>query len=185
MLGLALLTGSIHVQAAAPPPVVGAEPIAASWKRHSYSFQFIGYTSTYSCDGLADKLKELLLAAGARKDVKSVPHCSSNWGTPDKLASAELTFYSLEPQADAGASVVKSAIGAWRSVQFTVRSPTDLERGDCELVAQFRQHLLPLFTTRNQVDTTNCVTHDVLGSHVDLRFETLAAAPISDAARRP
>src|SRR5258708_4005214 len=36
------------------------------WQKHEYSFVFMGFTSTYSCDGLADKLKLLLTAAGAR-----------------------------------------------------------------------------------------------------------------------
>ena len=38
---------------------------AGIWQKHEYSFVSMGFTSTYSCDGLADKLKRLLLAAGA------------------------------------------------------------------------------------------------------------------------
>src|SRR5258708_39799622 len=41
------------------------------WQKHEYSFQFLGFTSTYSCDGLASKLKVLLIAAGARAEAKS------------------------------------------------------------------------------------------------------------------
>src|ERR1700689_2245195 len=53
-----------------------AEPSAADaeqgvWQKHEYSFQFLGFTTTYSCDGLASKLKDLLIAAGARADAKS------------------------------------------------------------------------------------------------------------------
>ena len=57
-----------------------------TWQSHKYSFQFLGFTTTYSCDGLADKLRIVLLAAGARSDVKSVPGaCASGFGRPDKF----------------------------------------------------------------------------------------------------
>ena len=64
----------------------------------------MGFTTTYSCDGLADKLRMLLLAAGARADVKSQPGaCAAPFGRPDKFARADLTFSTLAP-ADAGAA---------------------------------------------------------------------------------
>src|SRR5271156_6123326 len=68
------------------------------WQQHKYSFVFMGFTTTYSCDGLADKIKVLLIAAGARRDVKSQPGaCASGFGRPDKFARADLTFYTLAP----------------------------------------------------------------------------------------
>jgi len=68
------------------------------WQKHEYSFAYMGFTSTYSCDGLADKLKLLLVAAGARQDAKSQPGaCASGFGRPDKFARADLTFYTLTP----------------------------------------------------------------------------------------
>src|SRR5579859_3894759 len=66
------------------------------WQKHEYSFVFLGFTSTYSCDGLADKIKLLLTAAGARNDSKSQPSvCANGFGRPDKFARADLTFYTL------------------------------------------------------------------------------------------
>src|SRR6202051_4602650 len=104
------------------------------WQKHQYSFQFMGFTSTYSCDGLADKIKVLLLAAGARHDVKSTPGaCASGFGRPDKFARADLTFYTLAPGAPPEGKPVD---GQWRPVFFTNRSPRELAVGDCELVEQ-------------------------------------------------
>src|ERR1700722_5303760 len=69
-----------------------------TWQKHEYSFVFMGFTSTYSCDGLADKLKRLLLAAGARADAKAqAGPCASDFGHPDKLARSDLVFYTLMP----------------------------------------------------------------------------------------
>src|SRR5580698_6865759 len=57
------------------------------WQKHEYNFQFLGFTTTYSCDGLANKLKVLMIAAGARADAKSTSGgCSRGYGVPDKFA---------------------------------------------------------------------------------------------------
>lgn len=149
------------------------------WQKHEYSFRYMGVTSTYSCDGLADKLKLLLVAAGARHDAKSQPGaCARGFGRPDKFASASLVFYTLAPEAAAGASSEPEPVAAvWRSVALSARSPRDLALGDCEVVEQFVSNVLPMFTTRNLVNRTTCVPHQLAGSNIDLRFESLAAAP--------
>jgi hypothetical protein len=140
---------------------------------------FLGFTTTYSCDGLADKLKELLIAAGARADVKSFPGaCAASFGRPDKFARADLTFYVLAPLDNQAGSNQTPVDGIWRSVTFANRSPRDLLIGDCELVEQFRdQVLVHMFTTRNVVSHTTCIPHQDSGSVIDLQFESLVAAP--------
>jgi hypothetical protein len=146
------------------------------WQKHEYRFNFIGFTTTYSCDGLADKLKLLLLAAGARADAKAAPAaCAKGFGRPDKFASAYLTFYTL---ATPGADRVNDppmVDGSWRPVKFMSRSPSQLGSGDCELIEQFRDHVLPMFTVRDIDDKTTCVPHQVSG--YSLAFESLALPP--------
>jgi hypothetical protein len=165
-----LASGAALADDSSPAPQPGA------WQSHKYSFQFMGFTSTYSCDGLADKLRKLLLAAGARADVKSQPGaCASGFGRPDKFARADLTFYTLAP-ADASADG-KPVSGVWRPVTFANYSPRDLTIGDCELVEQFRSQVLPMFTTRNVASNTSCIPHQVSGSTIDLKFEAFAALP--------
>jgi hypothetical protein len=148
-----------------------------TWQSHKYSFQFLGFTSTYSCDGLADKLRILLLAAGARADVKSVPGaCASEFGRPDKFARADLTFYTLAP-ADSGTAAGGGVQGVWRPVAFTAHQPRELGLGDCELVEQFRQQVLPMFATRDVLGNSTCIPYQESGSNIDLRFESFAAVP--------
>ncbi len=161
------------------------EPSAAAadrgvWQKHEYSFAYMGFTTTYSCDGLADKIKVLLIAAGARRDAKSRPGaCASGFGRPDKFARADLTFYTLAPAGPATSSDSKQVDASWRPVTFAARSPRDLATGDCELIEQFRSNVLPMFTTRNVADHTACVPHQESGSIINLQFESLAAAPHS------
>jgi hypothetical protein len=148
------------------------------WQKHEYSFVFMGFTSTYSCDGLADKIKVLLIAAGARQDAKSFPGaCANGFGRPDKFARANLTFYTLVPSGTDTPPGSKQVNGVWRPVSFAHRSPRELSTGDCELVEQFRNNVLPMFTTRNVDDHTTCVPHQDSGSLISLRFESFTAAP--------
>ena len=147
------------------------------WQKHEYSFQFMGFTTTYSCDGLADKLKLLLTASGARSDVKArAGACASGFGRPDKFARADLTFYTLAP-ADSPASDPKPVDGTWIPVTVASHQPRDLGTGDCELVEQFRSNVLGMFTTRNVESHTTCVPHQLSGSTIDLKFESFAAPP--------
>ena len=148
------------------------------WQKHQYSFVFMGFTSTYSCDGLADKIKLLLIAAGARNDAKSWPGaCAQGFGRPDKFARADLTFYTLAPGGSDTSSGSKQVDGVWRPVTFADRSPRELSTGDCELVEQFRNNVLPMFTTRNVEYHTTCVPNQESGSLISLRFESFTAAP--------
>ncbi len=112
-------------------------PEAGVWQKHQYNFNFMGFTSTYSCDGLADKLKVLLTAAGARKDSKAEPGaCANGFGRPDKFARATLTFYTLAPDSEAangGSSGDQAAVsGSWRTITLGDRQPSTLHVGDCE-----------------------------------------------------
>ncbi|HEY2678431.1 MAG TPA: hypothetical protein VGI65_15765 [Steroidobacteraceae bacterium] len=159
-----------------------SSPVAGVWQEHKYSFVFMGFTSTYSCDGLASKLKLLLIAAGARADAKALPGgCASGFGRVDKFASADLTFYTLVPAADApptgtpAAATGPSVNGIWRPVALSRYRPRDLQLGDCELVEQFKSNVLPKFTTRNIVDQTTCVPHQLSGTSFNLTFESFAA----------
>jgi len=157
-----------------------SEPLmAGSWQKHQYTFQYMGFTSTYSCDGLAYKLKVLLLAAGARADVKSEPGaCAASWGRPDKFARADLTFYTLAPlAAEASDAGEKPVSGRWRAVAFANRSPRELAIGDCEVVEQFRTNLLPMFATRNIDAHTTCIPHQESGSVINLKFDVFAPPP--------
>ena len=166
------MTGFADAPASATPPDRGV------WQKHQYSFVFMGFTSTYSCDGLADKIRVLLMAAGARRDSKSRPGaCASGFGRPDKFARADLTFYTLAPVTDTASSDGKPIDGTWRPVSFSTRSPRELSAGDCELVEQFRNNVLPMFTTRNVANHTTCIPHQESGSSINLQFESFSAAP--------
>jgi hypothetical protein len=147
------------------------------WQKHDYNFQYLGFTTTYSCDGLASKLKVLLIAAGARADAKSVSAgCSPGYGVPDKFARANLKFHTLAPIGN-GENTSPPINGVWRSVVIADRSPREVAPGDCELIEQFRDKVLPMFTTRNVDNRMTCVPNQVSGSVINLKFEVFTGVP--------
>lgn len=157
-----------------------------TWQKHQYSFAFLGFTTTYSCDGLAGKLKKLLIAAGARADAKSEPGaCAAGFGRPDKFARADLTFYTLAPLANSTAGADTPVEGMWRPVAFATRSPRELAIGDCELVEQFHNFLLPMFAVRNVVSNMTCIPYQESGTVIDLKFESFVAVPAKKPAAVP
>jgi hypothetical protein len=153
------------------------DPEQGVWQQHEYSFQFLGFTTTYSCDGLASKLKVLLIAAGARADAKSTSAgCVGGYGSPDKFARANLKFYTLAPIGN-GENASPPINGVWHSVAIADRSPREVAPGDCELIEQFRDKVLPMFTTRNVDNRMTCVPNQVSGSVINLKFEVFAGLP--------
>jgi hypothetical protein len=170
ILGLLLCGVLVSRHGAADEPTK-----AGVWQNHKYSFTFTGFTTSYSCDGLAGKLKVLLIAAGARADAKAYPGVCGKFGQVDKISSADLDFYTLAPASSATEG--ERIAGAWRSVSLAERSPRELERGDCELTDQFKARVLPLFTTREVVDQTTCIPNQAAGTVINLKFESFTAAP--------
>jgi hypothetical protein len=177
-MGAAAAACVVAGAAFADPPAAPAEHSPGVWQKHEYSFQYMGFTSTYSCDGLADKLKILLVAAGARADAKANPGaCAAGFGRPDKFARADLSFYTLAPDGAAAAADAKPVDGAWRPVSISPRSPRGLQIGDCEIVEQFTSLVLPMFTTRNVASKTACVPTQESGSDINLQFDAFVAVP--------
>ena len=153
------------------------DPAPGVWQKHEYSFQFLGFTATYSCDGLASKLKVLLIAAGARADAKSTSdNCAGGYGSPDTFARANLKFYTLAPTGN-GENAGPPSNGAWHSVMIAERSPREVGPGDCELIEQFRDKVLPMFTTRNVDNRMTCIPNQFSGSVINLKFEVFAGLP--------
>jgi len=177
LAGVGLMAGNVlgasaagGAGAAAPSATSPTE--AGSWLPHTYQFHFMGFTATYSCDGLGDKLQLLLRLAGARADAKVTPLCARGYGVPDKLAEAQVVFSTLQP-----ASAASGVAGTWRHVELAPRHPFELQAGDCELVEQFRDTLLPMFATRNLKNQITCVPHQESGSNFSLSFDVLAPVP--------
>src|SRR5664279_122525 len=92
------LAGAAVTPAAESPPASPAPPVAAQWKAQRLDFSYTGFTTRYTCDGLEDKVRQILLEFGARKDLKvRATGCESGPRGPDypsRFAWVNAEFYS-------------------------------------------------------------------------------------------
>jgi len=183
ILAMALACGTL----AAAPAVAESADIAANWQRHDIEFTYMGFTTRYSCDGLRDKMKVLLRHAGARPDFKvSTRACADGPGRVTPFPRVRLVFFTPAVPELGQRELGEPAVARWRPVVFVRRQPRELEVGDCELVEQFRDRVLPSFTTREVAADIHCIPHQLSGSSFSLRFKVLEGLPEPDApAKKP
>jgi hypothetical protein len=184
---LAAAAASRSAWAAEAPQAAAAAAAAgqpATWVEHDYDFDYMGFTTHYSCDGLREKVRHILLALGARPDLNiSSGGCVDRTDRRDLLArfdrtpSLRIHMATLQPAGPQGASpATGGAQGAWREISFT--GADRLDPSDCELVQELTRQIVPLFTVRNVQTNAVCVPHQSPIS-LSLRLEafSLAVAP--------
>lgn len=154
----------------APAPV---EWTAAEWIPKEVRFTYQGFTTHYSCDGLRDKVRQVLLDLGARPDLSVRQMACPSTGRPDPFPGVLIKMQVLKP---AETSAVESVPAQWTSVDLKLNREALAEAGDCELLEQIKQRLLPLFTTRNVEYNSNCVPHQLSPGGTWLRAEVLVSA---------
>ena len=112
---LAALAGAATFAA---PVAQAAEP--AAWKDHDLVLDYFGFTTRYSCDGLRDRVRTVLLQLGARPDLSiSTSGCLHPGGGVELFPSVHVHFASLQPTVApaSGAQVVAGpASGAQAAV---------------------------------------------------------------------
>ncbi len=166
--GLALAGTALAADSAVEP---------GSWQPHKLTFNYIGISPTYSCEGLQQNLSYLLSRAGVRLDGPVVPEsCPRGFGQPSSLVSARLRFSNLKPVGDGDSNAGGATVpGTWR--QVTIQPQTSdftLHGGDCELVQEFKDVVLPLLAVRNVKSNLFCIPHQTNGFQFSLSFQVFA-----------
>src|SRR5271167_2806683 len=160
--------------AAAEPPAV-----ASTWQHRSATFHYFGIIARYSCAGIEDHVRALLLHFGARADLtvkaKGCPHEIA----PGRVASLDADFYTLAPAADASAPDTVQA--RWTAVVVNPWRPIIMSDGDCELLAQMKDLIADNFTLRGLSYRTDCVPQEING--FSIKAQALKALPATAAAR--
>jgi hypothetical protein len=169
--------------------------VAAVWTPKTLRFVYLGFTAKFSCDGLADRVKSVLLVLGARKDLQVSPSsCSTPFGRPDPFPGVTIKMNVLEP-ADSGASKGATNTAAngkppaetvpahWKPVDVNAALARDplWQAGQCELLEQIKQSILPQFSARNVEYRSTCVPNQLTVGGTQLKAEML----VPDAAKGP
>lgn len=160
----ALLTGG---------PVLAAakDTVAAVWVPKKTRFIYQGFTTRYTCSGLRDEVAHLLRKLGAQDlHVEEVP-CSSRPGVPSPFPGVTVTMRVLVPASSPEASRHKSAAAPvqahWQEVVLMPSNAGFDSQGNCELIEEFKESFLPLFSTRNVKYESTCVPYQLtMGTHL-------------------
>ncbi len=169
---------------------IGAETQPAEepavWTRHEVDFQYMGFTTRYTCGGLKSKVKLLLKHMGVRDDVKILERgCEYGFQKVADFPRLKITFWAPTRPEMGDKDPGEPVLGVWKPVTIKRNSPKGLEMGDCELVEIFRDRVIPKFVTRDVQGDIHCIPHQLVGNRIDLQFEVLTGVQsVDDAAAR-
>ena len=155
-----------------PAPDASAEPARelAVWVPMQLSFVYPHSTTEYSCDGLAARMKSLLLKLGARPDLDVRGYGCTRLTGPDPLAGVKIRMNVLE------AAGPRPGLGAhWKRVDLLGDRDILEAAADCELIEQVAQKVLPLFTVRNVDYNATCQARNPLPGSTRLTADVLVA----------
>lgn len=160
---------AVDAAAAAPVPT---EP--AVWTQKEVQFTYMGFTTHYTCDGLRDTVREMLVQLGARKsDLKVYEQPCSRPDRPDPFPGVKITMSVLQPAPATPNGDSPVVEGYWKPIKLPFRATNLDAAGQCELLEQFKQQVLPLFTTRNVDLHAGCVPHQLEPLGTALKAEVL------------
>ena len=148
--------------------------LPAVWKTREFTFNFLGFTSRYSCVGLRDQVEQALLTLGARHDLIVTPYPCIGLGKPEFAPSLQIKLSALEP---APTTATDGTVETrWKTV--SLGGPGKLNPDECELADQITREILPLFTTRNLKTKNDCVPHQESTGSILLTVDVLV--PVKD-----
>jgi hypothetical protein len=176
---LASAAAATSLLAAVPSLAAAQDSVAAVWVPKHVQFLYQAFTSYYSCDGLRDKIRTMLEALGAQ-DLKVREYSCVNPSGPSLFPGVRVDMRVLVPASSAEAAKAKDAGSPvqahWKQVVLMPSNAPVNEQGNCELIEQFKETFLPLFTTRHVDYESTCIPHQVtLGTH--LSAEVLMPPP--------
>jgi hypothetical protein len=174
LCGWPLISPAAETAAAAP-----AEIVAGAWQHHTVTFNYVGFTSQYTCSGLEGRVRQILLHLGARKDLHvSAVGCPGPFDSPSRTAWVRTDFYTLAPAADsAGTDTVHAR---WTSLEVTPLRPSFMGDGDCELVDEMKDLITQNFSLRDVEYRTRCVPHEISPDSYAVKGQALRAVPTAN-----
>jgi hypothetical protein len=173
LVSAAFLAATATAQAADGVSPAPSEP--SVWQHHHATIDYYGITARYTCDGLEDKVRALLLYFGARADLKvRAIGCAHGLDRPSRITLVNADFDSLAA-ADAGAS--QTVPGQWVNLTLMPRRPTWMGDGECELMDQLKDLLTKSFSMRNMDYRTSCFPNEITIADYDIKGQILKAAP--------
>jgi len=170
------------------------ETVKAVWQVQDIHFQYIGFTTQYSCDSLRDKMREVLKQLAVREDtLVSVAGCTEMSG-PAKNPSLRIVVAHAVPEAGFKPGEKRAELLALMQRKSKTAVPGDEPfdavlrtvvlksksglgsgaAGDCELLEQTRRFLLPKLGVKVVKDDMRCTPYQGSVGTQSLAVEVLA-----------
>jgi hypothetical protein len=162
-------TGCSSTPQPSTPPAV----TLASWQHHHATFYYYGLTSLYTCDGLKEKVRQILLYLGARPDLKVETTACARLVAPVHSAYVTADFDTLTVANSSTSPTVK---GYWKPFVVAPHRPYFMGVGECELINQMKPSIIAGFSLRDLHYDTSCFPRSVTIADYGVKGETLQTA---------
>jgi hypothetical protein len=177
------------------------ETVRAVWNVQEIYLPYFGLTTHYSCDGLYDKMREILKDLSVRSDfVVNISGCTELTG-PVRSPTVHMVIANAVPATD---DVAKAFAADPKRAKLLARlqrkSKTPISdqafdavvkqvvlhakdrinagvAGDCELMEQVRRDVLPKLGAKVLKDNMHCTPHQGIAGNPQIELELLVAAP--------
>lgn len=141
---------------------------ASTWQHHKAKFDYFGFTSAYTCDGLEGKVGMILKFFGARDPKVDASGCPRGPQSLSHSVWVNVEFDTLAAApADAPAGEIVQA--RWTPFRLNGQRPFFMDEGDCELIDAMKPMLVANFSLRNLSYAAVCTPHEV--SFADFRVD--------------
>jgi hypothetical protein len=168
---------AVAAETAADAP---AEVLSSEWQHRQLSFAYSGFTTLYTCDGLEDHVRQIMLYLGARKDLKVRATGCPGPNSPSRSAFVNVDFHSLVPASGGpapGGPAPTTLNGHWTPLELTPRRPNFMGDGDCELIQAMKDFITKNFTLRAVEYRTSCYPNEVTLDGFSVKGQALRALP--------
>jgi hypothetical protein len=180
MLAVGLGVSAAQASDTASVPALSVAPPAAQWVERKLDYTYMGFTDKFTCDGLRDTVRDVLLALGARKrDLKVQERGCTRFNGVEPFPGVAATFSVLAPLTPDDIGKVgdtKSQPTQWHSVDLVRLTRSGVDSAPCELLEQLKNKALPLFTIRNLKFRAACVPHQESLGDIDFSVDVLRPA---------
>jgi hypothetical protein len=143
---------------------------SAVWVQKEVNFRYVGFATKYSCDGLEDRVRRILLQLGARDDLKMTGYGCMGVNSPETTPGVRIVMHVLQP---ASATAGQTVAAHWKTVDLLADRDLLDAAHDCELVSQLDRDVLPLFAPRRVDYSAACSVNTPLVGGTRLKVDVL------------
>ena len=177
IVGVAGAALSLSVATAAMQPSTASEVgqgAPAAWQSYDLNFHYFGFTTYYSCSGLENRLEQILREMGADQDLRVSASGCFGAGDIGNMLSARIRVRMPVAPSESQPETFLAA-----SKPVTLRSGANgaVGAGDCELLEQVRDQLLPALKIQLVQDDLRCVPGQANYSGRSLQVMALLPEP--------